>query len=78
MISRDRFFHPFAGLKGDQVYILVKSTKLSLIEGIRSRIAGSQRLQLGTYIDKEFLAKQLETIQIKDSAIVVTDDECLR
>ena len=27
MAERDRFFHPFKGLKGAHVYLLVKSTK---------------------------------------------------
>jgi hypothetical protein len=27
MNERDKFFHPFNGLKGSHVYILVKSTK---------------------------------------------------
>ena len=48
------------------------------MEGLRQYISQSRRLQLATYIDKEYLAKQLETIHIKDSAIVVTDDSCMR
>lgn len=59
MLDRDTFFHPFKGLKGAHVYLLVKSTKESLLSELRDYISQSPRLQISTYIDKEYLAKQL-------------------
>lgn len=74
MIERDAYFHPFKGLKGSNVYLLVKSSKQNLLNDLRDYVAISPRLQISTYIDKEYLQKLLTTIQIKDSAIVITDD----
>ncbi len=39
MIERDNFFHPFRGLKGANVYLLVKSTKEHLLADLREYVA---------------------------------------
>lgn len=52
MMERDNFFHPFKGLKGVHVYLLVKTTKEHLLNDLREYVAQSQRLHVSMYIDK--------------------------
>lgn len=52
MVERDNFFHPFKGLKGVHVYLLVKTTKEYLLNDLRDYVANSQRLHVSLYIDK--------------------------
>jgi hypothetical protein len=78
MRDRDKHFHPLEGLKGQNVYLLIKETVQHHIDDLRDYISTSPRLQVSTYIDKEFLNRLIETITLKDSVLIITDDTTLR
>jgi hypothetical protein len=78
MRDRDRHFHPLEGLKGHNVYLLVSESVQHLLDDIRDYVASSPRLHISTYIDKEFLSRQIQTITLKDSVLIITDDTTLR
>lgn len=52
MRDRDKHFHPLEGLKGHNVYLLIKETVQDLLNDLRDYISTSRRLQISTYIDK--------------------------
>jgi hypothetical protein len=47
-------------------------------DDFRNYISQSRRLQKSTYIDGNYLNQLLKTILKKDSAIILTEDSCLR
>ena len=57
---------------------MIKETIQHQLFGLKDYISKSPRLHLSTYIDKEFLQKQIKTLTLKDSVIVITDDSTLR
>ena len=79
MENRDKFFHPFSGLVGRNVYLLFRYDKDYLLDDkMRERIVGTRRLQKATYRDHNYLNSFLKTLRKKkDSAIVITDDNSL-
>ena len=80
MIKRDKDFHPFEGLTGVNVYLLIQENIADdiLDEKITHHIQHTARLKKRTYMDGSWLKKSLETLTIKDSVIVVTNDYTLR
>ena len=78
--SRDDYFHPFNGLSGKNVYILVRFDKENelLDNSMKEHIYNTRRLKKTTYLDGNYLRHFLKTIMKKDSAIVLTDDTTLR
>jgi hypothetical protein len=78
MRDRDRHFHPLEGLRGHNVYLLVNEAVQHLLDDLREHVASSPRLHVSTYIDREFLTKQIQTITLKDSVLIITDDSTLR
>ncbi len=78
MRDRDKHFHPLEGLRGHNVYLLVSESIQHLLDDLREHVASSPRLHISSYIDREFLTKQIQTIILKDSVIIITDDTTLR
>lgn len=78
MRERDKLFHPFEGLTGVNVYLLIQESIADLLDGLGHYIEESPRLKKRMYMDKEWLKLALKTLMIKDSVIVITSDETLR
>ena len=78
MRDRDKHFHPLEGLKGHNVYLLIKETIEEELQDLRDHISRSSRLQISTYIDKEYLKHQIEVLTLKDSVLIITNDTTLR
>ena len=78
--NRDEYFHPFNGLSGKNVYILVRFDKENelLDQKMKEHIASTRRLKKSTYLDGNYLRHFIKTIMKKDSAIILTDDTTLR
>ena len=78
MSERDKLFHPFEGLTGTNVYLLIQESVAEELDDLTPYIAETPRLKKRTYMDMEWLKLALETLTLKDSVIVVTTDQTLR
>ena len=79
MTERDKLYHPFDGLTGVNVYLLIQESIAHLLEGdFTHHIEHTHRLKRRTYMDAAWLEMSLKTLTIKDSVIVITNDNTLR
>lgn len=78
MQERDKLFHPFERLTGNNVHLLIQESIDWLLDGIKAYIDENPRLKKRTYMDKEWLKQSLETLTIRDDVFIITNDETLR
>ena len=78
MKERDRLFHPFEGLTGFYVHLLIQESIVDELEGLKAYIDQNRRITTSSYIDKQMLKIAITNKTIKDSVIVITNDYTLR
>ena len=52
MKERDKQFHPFEGLTGVNVYLLIQESSQDELDGIMPYVADNIRIMRRTYMDK--------------------------
>lgn len=52
MKERDRLFHPFEGLTGFYVHLLIQESIVDELDGLKAYIDENRRITTSSYIDK--------------------------